>query len=175
MPFSRWLLQLDTAFIFEALLGENFFITKHNAWSVASFFLDLLKTTCLFQDACFKWEMHNCLKYGAIPGWEMYITLFERVSSLQSRLFLEVLQQSYWKMHAFFKRIDSTGKCNILQKYFDWEVTVSIPKYSMFFWGGVRYIKMQDYFTYLLHAPLEGYVIYINEKWTEWRWKNTYI
>ena len=67
----------------------------------------------------------------------MYITLFERVSSLQSRLFLEVLQQSYWKMHAFFKRIDSTGKCNILQKYFDLEVTVSIPKYSMFFFGGV--------------------------------------
>ena len=105
----------------------------------------------------------------------MYITLFERVSSLQSRLFLEVLQQSYWKMHAFFKRIDSIGKCNILQKYFDLEVTVSIPKYSMFFLGGFRYIKMQDYFTYLLHAPLEGYVIYINEKWTEWRWKNTYI
>ena len=71
MPFSRWFLQVEIAFIFEAFLGKNFFITKHNTpWSVASFFLDLLKTTCLFQDACFNWEMHYCLKYGAIPVWE---------------------------------------------------------------------------------------------------------
>ena len=68
----------------------------------------------------------------------MYITLFESISSLQSRLFLEVLQQSFWNMYAFFKRIDSIGKCSILQKiYFDLgvPVSVSIPKYSMFLFG----------------------------------------
>ena len=37
--------------------------------------------------------------------WEMYVTLFERISSLEPRLLFEVLQQSFWEKHAFFKRI----------------------------------------------------------------------
>ena len=81
-----------------------------------------------------------------------------------------------WKIYAFFKWIDSIGKCNILQKiYVDLEVPVSIQSTACFCLGFL-YVQIQDYFKYLLHAPLGGYVIYINEKWTEWRWNtHTYI
>ena len=62
MPFSRCLFQLETTFIFEVFLKENFFITIHNTpWSVAALFSDLLKITCLFQNVCFNWDMHHCV------------------------------------------------------------------------------------------------------------------
>jgi hypothetical protein len=61
--------------------------------------------------------MHNCLKYGAIPVWEMYITLFERVSSLQSRLFLEVLQQSLEKYMLFSSGLIQLGNVISCKKY----------------------------------------------------------
>ena len=43
----------------------------------------------------------------------MYITLFERVSWLQSRLFLEALQQSFWNMYFmhFFRHIQYLYRC----------------------------------------------------------------
>jgi hypothetical protein len=58
--------------------------------------------------------------------------------------------------------------------YFDLGVPVSIPKYSMSLFGFSLYRKAR-----LLQACVTctpgGYVIYINERWNEWRWTKTYI
>ena len=58
----------------------------------------------------------------------------------------------------FFKRMIKLGdviSCKKYTIYFDLEVPVSIPKYSMFLHLGFLYIKLQDYFKYLLYVHLE--------------------
>ena len=109
----------------------------------------------------------------------MYITFFERVSWLQSRLLhcsLKPCSNPFETcMPPFFNRIDSIGKCNILQqkKYtcqFQYQSTAC-------FCLGFLYIKMQDYFKYLLHAPLVGVCnLYKWEmKWMKVNKKHIYI
>jgi hypothetical protein len=37
------------------------------------------ENTCLFQNACFNWEMHDCLTWNTTPFWEMYIYIIIRI------------------------------------------------------------------------------------------------
>ena len=155
--FFNW--KLDSSLKF--LLGKNFFITKHNApWSVAAFLLDLLKNTCLFQDACFNWETQDCLKLNAIPVAKC---TYNYIYNFVWKNCFITIQIVPWSVAAILLK----NGCLLQEDWFSWECSISQNIYfdlgvpvqyqsAAYFCFGFLYIKMQDYFKYLLHAPLGG-------------------
>ena len=93
MHFSTWLLQLETAFIFDSFFwGKNYLITKTMPLEV------LQHSFWIF------WEVHAFFKMLASIG--TCIIVWNRIES------------PFWEMYvtAFFKRIASSRKCSILQR-----------------------------------------------------------